>query len=178
MANTYVKIAEYTLPTNAVAGSFTNIPQVYTDLSIYVTARGTNASGTNEISYYFNNTATSTYKRANFYFDYSASYGNGTTTGYTTTINNGLGNIPSGSATAGAFGGHSLLISEYSSSTKIKTVLWSGETGTFSTTANAGYSFFGVGAWNSTDPITSITFSGNSNYASGSTVTLYGISKS
>jgi hypothetical protein len=177
MANTHVKIAEFTLPTGSNVGTFSNIPQNYTDLSIYVSARGTSAAGTNALSYSFNGDTSSTYKRTTLYNDYTAVYANGDTTGYQTGINNGLGNITSANGLANSFGSHWLYISEYSNPGKYKSVGWQGNVEQNNSTANAGYFWNCAAAYISLAPIISITFSGDSNFATGSNAVLYGIRK-
>jgi hypothetical protein len=177
MANTHVKIAEYTLPTGAAVGTFSNIPQNYTDLSIYISARGTSAAGTNALSYFFNGDTSSVYKRTTLYNDYTAIYANGDTTGYQTGFNNGLGNITSANGLTASFGSHWLYLSEYSNPGKYKVGTWQGNVEQNNSTANAGYFWNASCAYISLAPITSISFSGDSNFATGSNAILYGISK-
>jgi hypothetical protein len=177
MANTFTKVASLTFPTGVNTATFSAIPSIFTDLMIYYSVRGTNANVTDSLFFHFNGDTSAAYKRTTLYNDYTAIYANGDTTGYQNYMNTGLGNITGNTGFANSFGTGTIYISEYASSSKFKSTKWQGASENNSDTANQGYNYLHAGAWINTAPITSITFTGGSNFASGSEATIYAVTK-
>jgi hypothetical protein len=155
MTVTYDKIATTTLGSSATSTTFSSIPSTYTDL--VVVFQGTGVSG-DTLYYQFNND---------------------TGTNYSDTYLFGDGNTGSGRHTniSGIFGAgvntsqcmQIINIMNYSNTTTNKTTLLRGN-------ANGiGAAVAFAGLWRSTSAITSIKLSLNSNFAAGSTFTIYGI---
>lgn len=165
MANTLIPIQTYTLTSTAASVTFSSIPQNYTDLKIVVSARTDRASVQDIMLLSFNGSTTS----------FSAKYleGNGSTAGSYTDQARGFGNADGANATSNTFGNTELYIPNYTGSSNKS---WSGD-GVNETNATAAYSSLFAGLWSNTAAITSIALTGSSsNFVSGSTFTLYGIS--
>jgi hypothetical protein len=155
--------------TSIVLGSGGTIPQTYTDLVIYFSARTDRtiyeADGT---VIRFNGDTTSG--------NYSAKrlYGNGATASsdnaYGFPFNNG------GNSTGSTFGNQTIYIPNYTGSTQ-KSFSTDGVSENNATTAFAG---LGAGKWTGTAAITSITLTpeAGTNFVANTTIYLYGISKS
>ncbi len=158
MPATYEPIATTTLGTAALNTEFTSIPSTYTDLVLITSVKY--VSSEQGLALTFNSdTAT----------NYSATYvyGNGSTAA--SGRDTGNVHIPIARADNLNFWAGVTNIFNYSNTTTYKTVLSRGNSGTYV----VGY----VGMWRSTSAITSLkvaTLTG-SNFASGSTFTLYGI---
>jgi hypothetical protein len=177
MADTFVNISTLAFPTNASTATFTSIPSNFTDLVIMYSVRTVKSGTEDQMSMIFNSDTTSSYKRTTLYNDYSAIYGNGDTSGYQSACTTSLGNITGNTALAGSFANAFIYISEYANTSKFKEVSWRGGGQTNSDTANTGYFYINASCYAKTDAISSITFSCANNFISGSTATLYGITK-
>jgi hypothetical protein len=155
MASTYTPIATTTL-SGVSTYTFSSISGIYTDIEI----RGTGfASGDSGIDVRFNSDSGSNYS-------YTYIYGDGTTAvsgrASNTSAASGGRSGPNGSTAI-------FYLQNYSNSTTYKTMLSRG--------GNAGaLTIAVVSLWRSTSAITSVTLSMGSNFTSGSTFTLYGIS--
>jgi hypothetical protein len=177
MANTFIKFATLAFPTSTNTATFTSIPAIYTDLAIMYSVR-TVKSGTEDQMYmYFNGDQSSSYKRTTLYNDYSAVYANGDLTGYQTSCTTSLGNVTGNTALANSFANSFIYISEYANTSKFKQVHWRGGGQTNSDTANAGYFYFNASSYTSLSAISSISFTAGNNFVTGSTATLYGVTK-
>jgi len=177
MADTFVKFATLAFPTSASTATFTGIPSTYTDLAIMYSVRTVKSGTEDQMTMYFNGDQSSSYKRTTLYNDYSAIYGNGDTTGYQTACTTSLGNITGNTALANSFANAFIYISDYTNTSKFKEVSWRGSGQTNSDTANTGYFYFNASCYASLSTISSITFSCANNFVSGSTATIYGITK-
>jgi len=164
MAVTYEPINTTTLTSAASSVTFSSIPQAYTDLVLISSPIAT----TDGMSLYvrFNSDTGSNYSRTTI-------SGYGTSAGSTRHSN--VTYIGSAWQVGGGTGGispHIHNIQNYSNSTTYKTVIFRGNNypygGLSEVTAE-------VGLWRNTAAITSINVSYVSNFAIGSTFTLYGI---
>jgi hypothetical protein len=165
MPNTLIPIQTYTLTSSASSVTFSNIPQNYNDLHIVVSARTDRASVQDIMLLSFNGSTSS----------FSSRYleGNGSSAGVYADQARGFGNACGANATANTFGSTELRISNYASSNSKS---WSSD-GVNETNATAAFSSLFAGLWSNAAAITSIALTGNSsNFVSGSTFTLYGVS--
>jgi hypothetical protein len=169
MPETLELISHNTLATSATNWSITNISQSYTDLKVVCAF----AQGSNELLV-----------GVLIGFDGSASGYHSITaeSGSANTSNTSVGNSSNAtSINAGLMDNNSastftLDIPNYTSTSLIKSVLF--KSGVNQDTFDNSYSRWGVGAWANTTSINSIQFSHPTNtIASGSTVTIYGITK-
>ena len=159
--NTYVALATQTLGSAAASITFSSISSAYTDLVVVVSARNTTATYTATIR--VNGDSGSNYSSTQL-------YGDGTTAGSNRdTSRTSIDNIYAASSAnaAGVFNTTLVHIMNYSNATTYKTVL-SRSNLTIQTAAS-------VGLWRNTAAITSVGIFSASNFAIGSTFTLYGI---
>ena len=161
MATTYEKIATTTLGSSSATITFSSIAATYTDLRLVIVAKGTAASDVNMVF----NSSGSACSWTQLAGDGSSASSGRITTGasraYITLNYNVLSTTIPYMYTADIF--------SYAGST-YKTALT-----TFQEDANgSGYVGNKVGLWPSTAAITSITLNGT-NFATGTTATLYGI---
>ena len=170
MANTFVKIATVTVGAGGAASmDFTSIPSTYTDLSVFVSARGTaNFAGNGQ--YYdikINNSS------ANLTQRYLQGNGSAASSG---TSSSTTGNyMPPSDYTASTFSNNLIYLPNYSGSTNKSFYTDSVNEN------NASNAFVIMNAylWAQTTAINQITLTpGGGNFAQYSTATLYGISKS
>lgn len=152
----------------AASIEFTSIPQIYTDLLVLYSLRGSQAQVYTQASLTFNASSTGYYWRM--------LQGTGTSMGNQSVTNgsniggfNGTGS----SATANTFGNLRLYIPNYAGSQfkscSINDVL--------ETNASTTYMALVAGVWTNTNAITTITVSGLNNWVQYSSASLYGISK-
>jgi hypothetical protein len=162
MPVTYENIATTTLGSAATTITFSSIAASYTDLRlVLVSSDGVGSS----ITMRFNSDTGSNYSRTTL-------NGNGTSAVTSTTSNATSINIAPNNATAGLFGLYTIDVFSYAGSTN-KTVL-----STNSVDQNgSGQVGRLVGLWRNTAAITTITLTDSSNFAIGTTATLYGILK-
>jgi hypothetical protein len=164
---TMTKLSSQTLSGSQASVTFSNIPQGYTDLKIVFSARDTSNSGSQWAG------ANLTFNGITTGYSSKVAYGSNTGTG---SASGGTTSIPylyatSSSATALVFGNTEVYISNYSGNS-YKSV--SGDT---VTEHNATASFMGIvsGLWSNPSPITSLTLTAETSFATNSTFTLYGI---
>ena len=158
MPSTYTPIATTTLGSSAATITLNSIPSTYTDLVMVF--RGNNDAGANRAGYIrFNSDSGTNYS-------YTLVQGDGSSAG------SGRDSNIAQSFFANVLGDNTMAIVQvmnYANTTTNKTFLSRGSSA--STVAQAI-----VGLWRSTSAINTITLSLNaSNYASGTTVTLYGV---
>ena len=147
--------------------NFTNIPQTYQDLMLVINSRDTTAATVTTLFNYLNNDGTTNYSYT--YLD-----GNGTSASSSRVANTAPfgGAVQIGaSATSGIFSSNIMHILNYANTTTYKTVLWRS-----AADANgSGNTRLTVGLYRSTLGITQVYVNPASAFATGSTVTLYGI---
>lgn len=158
MPSTYTPIATTTLGSSAATITFSSIPSTYTDLVMIF--RGNNDASANRAGYIrFNSDSGTNYS-------YTLVQGDGSSAG------SGRDSNIAQSFFANVLGDNTTAITQvmnYANTTTNKTFLSRGSSS--STVVQAI-----VGLWRSTAAINTITLSLNaSNYASGTTVTLYGV---
>jgi hypothetical protein len=154
--------------------SFLNIPQIYQDLMVVISARGTNTSngfGTAQyLGTYANGDASSC--SATFLRGDGAS---ATSTRLTSQSQFAAGVLPNANATSGVFGLVTMHILNYTNTTTFKTIL----TRSAFDMNGSGGTWLTATLYSKTPAITSLTIYdpsvGNNAFATGSTATLYGI---
>lgn len=163
MPNTFDLIQSYTLPSNMTSVTLDNIPNTYTDLTIYCMV--STVSGTEAYRIQFNGDTTSGL--------YSSLYSQSTGSAaanldYGRYANNndirGVGRVgPLGSTTV-------FEIMQYANTSRVKQVIALGGYG-------LGNTMISQGTWRNTNAINSITISNNGGYTmlAGSTINIYGI---
>lgn len=158
MTATYDSIATTTLGSAASSITFSSIPNTYTDLVLVLGW----VSGTNPRIRFNSDTGTN--------YSNTTVYGDGTATSYAQTNMDGLNIFAYGVATQPAF--YTLDLFSYSGSTN-KTCLVTGS----EDKNGSGSVMRQVGLWRNTSAVTSITVFGSGNFSTGTTATLYGITK-
>jgi len=154
---------------------FNTIPQTYTHLYLIASARVSNTTTTGSVALRFNSDAT-----ANNYL-YRRLYGVGTSAGSdndATETRLLLGYSNGGGMTASVFGNVSALITDYTNSSRSKTVLSQGASPQNSSTQSLSLT---AGRWTGTAAITSITllpWDQPADFVQHSTFHLYGITNS
>lgn len=157
-----------TLATAAASIEFTSIPQDGTDLVVLVSSRSDGAFTSSEIDIAFNGSS------SNFTGRYL--YGSGSGSGATTTDTTMVGSSSAANNTSNTFGNASIYIPNYAGSTN-KSI--SSDTVGESNATTAYMSIHAV-LWSQTAAITSLTLrldGGARNFVTGSTVSLYKITK-
>lgn len=170
MAITYVPIQTVSLVSAQSNITFNSIPQTYTDLCLFISARSLSSGAFSDELIRFNG---STANYTNRYY-----YGNGTIGTYGSNAYTGSGGfiagMPGNGATTSTFGSKTVYIPNYTSTSSVKFYLVDGAAETNDVTA---YIHGLAGFWSDTSAITSIILVTDSgvNYAANSTATLYGI---
>jgi hypothetical protein len=172
-APTYTKIATITATGSVSDYSFTNIPQTFTDLVVVAQVRGAKAATTCSLLAYVGtgDNGTSLLQSNENSVTYITGDGSSATSTRTTSASGlTLVSAPAASATSGVFGNYILNFLNYTNSTTFKTVLMRADLATTATRA-----FLGLATTTSPLKTVGIATYGDSNIASGSTLTLYGI---
>ena len=157
MAKTYEPIATYTIPSTTSSYTFSSIPSTYTDL-IIVTSIQRTATGNTRIRF---NGDTGT--------NYSTTYieGNGTAASSVRVTNQTYMTLDYSNSTSNWVPSIANVMN-YANTTTNKTMI--------NRTGDAGVVVLGYAQlWRSTAAINSITLVSDTNFATGSTFTLYGI---
>ena len=168
MANTYTLINSITVGSGGAANmTFSSIPQTYTDLQLFVTARIPDATYGTDIYLAFNGSSSSqTGKRI---YGYSGTAYSDTTAaaGFTNGSN----------ATSNTFTSNSIYVPNYTSSNNKS---WSVDLVTENNSTTAYLPGLFCGLWSNTAAITSIAITafGGSSFVQYSTAYLYGIKNS
>jgi hypothetical protein len=174
MAKTFDTIATYTVSGSSTASyTFSSIPSTYTDLVVIASVRsGTTANTTGfycQVNSNTGNTYDGFYLRGNGSVSATARFN----AFIDPTFAAPIGNMVANSATAGTFSNHIINWMSYSNTTTYKTFL------ARSVSANntaTGYTEAVANMFFSTAAISSITFFPQAgNFASGSTISVYGI---
>jgi hypothetical protein len=168
-SSTFTPIATQTSNGSAQALIFTSIPQTYTDLFIAVALRSTNGSASDSWQVQVNATSS-------IYSDlFTRGDGASVSTGRnTSTFGCVMGNCPANSATANMFNAAHVYINNYTSTAMFKSV--SSVSGTDRN--GSGTVEFVVGNIRTASAVTRVdVFTTSANMATGSTVTLYGVTR-
>ena len=167
MANTYTLIEAKTLGSAAASVTFSSIPQTYTDLQLFYSARTTFADTQEDFKMTVNSTNT-TYRRL---------YGSGSATGSLSGSDSLIGFVNSDTSTSNTFANGSVYIPNYASTTTYKSISSDSVT---ENNATAAYSQLLAALYSSNTAITSLTFSSanGANIMTNSTFYLYGLSNS
>ena len=166
MAN-YIPISTVTVGSGGIAAiDFVNIPAIYTDLIIKISARGTNAAHFSNFRLQLNSSS-GTFSRREIYAESGS-------VGTETVADNFVGPLTTASATANTFGYAELYISNYALSIN-KPFIFDAS----SENNSASHSFWQTGGlWSTTAPISSVKLLPNTGtFVQYSTATLYGIRK-
>jgi hypothetical protein len=155
MPNTYEKIATTTLGSATANVTFSSISSTYTDLVIIFQGTGVSAS---TLTYQFNSDTNTNYSDTYMFGDGTVGSGRHSNESYI---------LGTGVNTSQCM--QIINIMNYSNTTTYKTTLLRGNANGVGATAAF------VGLWRNTAAITSIRLSLSTNFASGSTFTLYGI---
>ena len=156
---------------------FQNIPQIYQDLMLVISARGAKSATTASFIAYVGTGANGTSLLQSNENSTTVLYGDGVNAISTrTTSSSGLiftGGIPAASATSGIFGSFVLHFMNYANSSTNKTVLMRAATDR----NGAGQTNVQVGLVRTTSPLLTVGAAtyGDGNLVSGTTFTLYGI---
>jgi hypothetical protein len=164
-------MATYTLINSVTVGSggaadieFTSIPATYTDLLVFVSARGSTAGAIENIKVQFNGATTQ--------FTDRTLQGNGASASSDTDTNIRV-KMPAATATASTFGNAYFYVPNYAGSTN-KSVSVDSVSENNATTASA---LLNAGLWSNTAAITSVKIAADSgNLVEYTTAYLYGIS--
>ena len=163
--NTYEAIATNTLTSTATSVTFSSIPSIYTDLILVV--NGALTSGAQDIWLQVNGDTSTNYSRTNL-------YGTGTVAGSTQLSNQTKYGQDDSAALDAQLSNYSTIVHfmNYSNTTTYKTYIKRANNGASGRGVDAS-----VGLWRSTAAMNSILIynSGGTNYAVGSTFSLYGI---
>jgi hypothetical protein len=169
-------ISEVTASSAQSTLSFTNIPQTYKTLKVFISARGEYTGTRNNIAIAFNSdSSNSNYKGYEWYYEDGALGGEFNNNG--STAPRYLGAMPGLSGDTNQFGAVEIIIPNYANSTNYKVLYTSIAAPKNSST---GYSYWDRGTtWLSNSAITSITFTNpsgtGSNFSAASTIWLYGL---
>lgn len=168
MAFTFSKLATVAVGAGGSATiSFTNIPQNYKDLMVYLSGRSTGADNSRFVRIRFNSNSGSNYTNKRVRGDGSTASSTGETSdtsGYTI--------MSGGNNTASTFGSTSIYIPNYAGTTN-KSFSTDAVTENNATAAEA---MLFAEIWNNVSAISSITLTPTANnFAQYSTATLYGI---
>lgn len=169
MANTYVKIADYTVGAGGASSiDFTSIPSTYTDLCVKLSSRAA-SGGAVDVLIQFNTDST------------SGNYSQRQLQGNGSSASSGTGNQQSATSdgstdTASTFANSEIYIPNYAGSTAKS---FSTDTVTENNSSTA-YATLRAGLWSGTAAINAIklTHNGGASFAQYSTAYLYGILKS
>ena len=170
MANTYKLISSVTVGSGGAASiDFTSIPQTYTDLAVYISARGADSSARDYIMASINGVTT------NRSWKWVAGYDSNVVTSSNST-NGTLAPVPCNTATANTFGNIWAYFPNYTSSNYKS---YSADGVSENNSSTTWMNFILGGLWSSTAAITSLSFNVNTgNLMQHSTAYLYGINNS
>lgn len=167
-------LATISLTSTASTVTFSDIPSIYTHLQIRAIARNNTAdNGGQSMTMYFNNDTTHTNYRSHLM--YGVGSGSGTSesaqlSGYYGSI----GFVPAANMTANVYSGQIIDVLDYASTskTKVSRTLWG-----LDSNSASGYCGLASFLWNSTNAVTSISFSSfpSASFVAGSNFALYGI---
>lgn len=175
MATTYTPIASATVGSGGAANiSFTDIPQIFTDLVVKISARGTRTDQSfDTLTFIFNGNSSTVYSYRNIYgLNGAAGSLNGSAT------SSSVSTIYDGTdlATTLTFGNAEIYIPNYTSANYKS---YSGDSVSESNSANGPIAALGAGLFSQTTTISSITFAqGSGSLTQYSSFYLYGIKNS
>jgi hypothetical protein len=158
-------IESKTLGTAAASIEFTSIPQDGTDLLVLISARSDTNTGSKALYVAFNGSS-SNFTTRSLVGSGSASSSSTSSTGY-------VGQNTQGGDTANTFSNASLYVPNYTAATNKS---YSSDAVT-ENNATAAWAIFTAGLWSQTAAITSLRISSDSDLVTGSTISLYKITK-
>lgn len=170
-SSTYTPLYTSTASGTVASFVFSGLTQAYNDLVVSCSLRGTNASTTVDLLMRLNNDSSNNYDGNRF-----SGTGTSQVTGrYTNSSFAGpLGAMVAANAAASVFSAHDINLFRYSDTVMYKSVVARGASNY--DTSNNGYVDLVLNNWFSTAAVTTFTLLPSSgSFASGSTVTIYGI---
>ena len=173
MATTYELIAKNVLGSDTATVTFSSIPGTgYTDLVLVASCRSSLAAGNDDLYLQFNSDSSSAYSQRHIRGTGSGRF-SGATSSQTSMY---LLAISAGSTTSDTFSSTEIYIPNYANTTTNKSVSY---TNLYENNATAAIIAAGAGLWGSTNAITQIDlFTPSSDFVTGSSFYLYGITKS
>lgn len=171
----YESIATATGTGSNTSVTFSSIPSTYTSLQIRAVYRDTNTPGTTRqnLNLEFNGSGGTNYA-VHFLQGDGATASAAGFTAYPFVVINGAG--AAGNTTANVYGASIIDIHDYASTTRNKTVRYFCGINDNTATAGSQRISIGSGVWLSTSAITSIkVICGDTAFATGTTISLYGI---
>lgn len=172
MATTYELINKTILTSSQASIDFTSIPSTYTDLLVKISMRSTEASGTAQSTGFNMSINGSTADRSARILNAFA----GTTVESYTSTSTAIGTIPGDAVTSNTFNNSEVYIPNYAGSNNKSFSVDSVTENNSSTNNNLRFT---AGLWSQTTAISSLGFtSGAGDFASGTSIYLYGIKNS
>lgn len=163
---TFQLIETKTLGTSAAQIEFTSIPQTFTDLLIVASLRGTTALAYTLTELRFNGSTSGNSSRG--------LEGNGATSySYNNSTYIYAGAANGATTTSNTFSSHSFYVPNYAGSTNKSVSIDTGS----ENNATTAYASIQAALWSNNSAITSFTILTNDLFVSGSTISLYGITK-
>jgi hypothetical protein len=171
MPNTFDLITTQTLASTTQTINIT-LPTNYTDIQISLSLRSDRGSGTagDGLEMYFNNDTTSSNYNRKEIFDETSTIG-----GEYNLASLQIGVLPAAASTANLYNNGYVYLPQYAGS---GTKIYDSSNGFSIVGGPARFLWKSSGYWNSTNPITTVSFRpANGSLVSGSKVTIYGIKK-
>ena len=167
MPNTFTLIASSTVGAGGASSiDFTSIPSTYTDLAVFISARGSAASGRGYVNASINGVTTNRSWRWLVGYDSN-------TVGSANGTNDTFGSIPCDTATASTFGNVFGYFPNYAGSTNKS---FSVDSVAENNSSTSWMDFILAGLWSNTSAITSLSFYPDSGtFKQYSTAYLYGV---
>lgn len=166
----FESIATTTLTTTTATVTISSIPSTYQHLQLRLLTRSSRSADNDDLNMIVNGITTASYSNHKLYGDGSAVTSAGVSSA---TIIAQVGKMSGNTSTANIFGVTIIEILDYASTTKNKTIRAFNGIDQNTTT---GYTFLTSGLFQSTNAITSLTFSCQvASFVSGSQFALYGI---
>lgn len=155
--------------------TFNNIPQIYTDLQFFITARSSDATIDTDIWARFNSDTSNSYSFTRIYGNSAGVYPDRYTSQSYVLVSRTNGTT----STSNIFSQASIYLPNYTSS-NFKSLTCDAISENNLGSAGAAYQFFIAGLWRSSNAITNIQFAslGGGSFAQYSTFSLYGIIRS
>lgn len=167
----FVSIATVSGNGSFSSATFSSIPSTYRSLQIRIIARGTRAFAAEQLYVRLNGDGGSNYAYHYLYGDGSGVAASGATTNVFL-----VNEFPAANENVNVFSSSIIDIIDANSASKNKTMRsLSGYDNNGYVANYAGKSWFGSGVWLNTAAVTSITVLSNGNFATGTSIALYGI---
>lgn len=169
-AGSYESISTTTLASTTATVTISSIPSTYQHLQLRLITRSSRAADNDDLNMRVNGITTASYSNHKLYGDGATVTAAGASS---VTIMEQIGKMSGNTSTANIFGVTIVDIHDYASTTKNKTIrVFNG----IDQNTTTGFVFLSSGLFQSTNAITSLTFSCQvASFVAGSTFALYGI---